>query len=274
MIFCIGNGESRKDFNLETLRNHGKIYGCNALYRDFTPDVLVAMDFNICHEIYRSGYAFKYPVYLKQWAKCPASMYSKFFYKETVDKFIGEVDNPNVYTNEWSWPDEKKRFFVCWANNKDTMEKLRAERKDWHEDDYKLHLSKDQEGYTITWTKKKDKVMGFGKYKNDKTNAGMLIAYMASDKDDIIYLIGYDYFSKTKTVNNLYKGTKGYVGEKAASINPHNWITHTKLLLNKFPNHKYIHVGEDKPFDELKDRKNMEWITYQQLHERLNSNQV
>jgi len=33
-------------------------------------------------------------------------------------------------------------------------------------------------------------------------------------------------------------------------------------------------VGEDKPFDELKDRKNMEWITYQQLHERLNSNQV
>ena len=28
-VFCIGNGESRKDFDLETLRPHGKIYGCN-----------------------------------------------------------------------------------------------------------------------------------------------------------------------------------------------------------------------------------------------------
>ena len=50
MIFCIGNGESRKDFDLERLRPHGKIYGCNGLYRDFVPDVLVAMDYNICHE--------------------------------------------------------------------------------------------------------------------------------------------------------------------------------------------------------------------------------
>ena len=31
-VFCIGNGTSRKDFNLEKLRPHGKIYGCNALY--------------------------------------------------------------------------------------------------------------------------------------------------------------------------------------------------------------------------------------------------
>ena len=46
-VFCIGNGESRKDFNLERLRQFGKIYGCNGLYRDFTPDVLVAMDYNI-----------------------------------------------------------------------------------------------------------------------------------------------------------------------------------------------------------------------------------
>ena len=34
MIFCIGNGESRKDFDLEQLRPFGKIYGCNGLYRD------------------------------------------------------------------------------------------------------------------------------------------------------------------------------------------------------------------------------------------------
>ena len=92
MIFCVGNGESRKNFDLHKLKPFGKIYGCNGLYRDFTPDVLVAMDYNICHEIYRSGYAFEHPVYLKEWQKNPASMYDKLFYPETVTKFIGNVD--------------------------------------------------------------------------------------------------------------------------------------------------------------------------------------
>ena len=57
-LFVIGNGESRKGFDLEKLRPHGKIYGCNAVYRDFTPDVLVAVDQGISHEIYQSGYAY------------------------------------------------------------------------------------------------------------------------------------------------------------------------------------------------------------------------
>jgi len=109
MIFCIGNGESRKDFDLHRLKPFGKIYGCNGLYRDFTPDVLVAMDYNICHEIYRSGYAFKYPVYLKQWSKNPYTLYEKLFYPETVKKFIGDVDI-ETHTDEHEWPDERKDF--------------------------------------------------------------------------------------------------------------------------------------------------------------------
>ena len=40
-VFCIGNGTSRQNFSLESLRDKGKIYGCNALYRDFKPDVLI-----------------------------------------------------------------------------------------------------------------------------------------------------------------------------------------------------------------------------------------
>ena len=50
-VFCIGNGESRKGFDLEQLRPHGKIYGCNALYRDFMPDVLIATDDKMREEI-------------------------------------------------------------------------------------------------------------------------------------------------------------------------------------------------------------------------------
>ena len=32
--FIIGNGESRKDFDLTKLKEYGKIYACNAYYRD------------------------------------------------------------------------------------------------------------------------------------------------------------------------------------------------------------------------------------------------
>ena len=49
--FIIGNGTSRKSFDLESLRGKGTIFGCNALYRDFTPDYLVAIDDGIISEI-------------------------------------------------------------------------------------------------------------------------------------------------------------------------------------------------------------------------------
>lgn len=54
--FVIGNGTSRKPIDLADLKKAGKIYGCNALYRTFTPDVLFATDDEISIEIQNSGY--------------------------------------------------------------------------------------------------------------------------------------------------------------------------------------------------------------------------
>ena len=49
--FIIGNGKTRQGFDLETLRGKGTTYGCNAVYRDFTPDYLVSLDRHISQEI-------------------------------------------------------------------------------------------------------------------------------------------------------------------------------------------------------------------------------
>lgn len=49
--FVIGNGESRQGFDLKQLRKFGPIYGCNALYRDFIPDLLIAGDSPMIREI-------------------------------------------------------------------------------------------------------------------------------------------------------------------------------------------------------------------------------
>jgi hypothetical protein len=54
--FIIGNGKSRENFDLDFLRGKGAIFGCNALYRDFKPDYLVAIDDAIINEIRSSDF--------------------------------------------------------------------------------------------------------------------------------------------------------------------------------------------------------------------------
>lgn len=55
-VFLIGNGKSRENFDLERLRGKGTIIGCNALYREFEPDLLVAIDTKMLTELKKSGY--------------------------------------------------------------------------------------------------------------------------------------------------------------------------------------------------------------------------
>ena len=64
--FVLGNGISRKAVDLEVLKHCGIIYGCNALYRDFTPEVLVATDRAIAEEIQNSGYAQEHKFYTRR----------------------------------------------------------------------------------------------------------------------------------------------------------------------------------------------------------------
>ena len=59
IAFVLGNGKSRQELDLSKLHEQGAIYGCNALYREFTPDCLIATDYPIAKAIQDSGYAQK-----------------------------------------------------------------------------------------------------------------------------------------------------------------------------------------------------------------------
>ena len=60
--YIIGNGVSRSSFDLMNLKGKGKVFGCNALYRDYAeqdyvlPDYLVAIDNPIIAEIEKSDF--------------------------------------------------------------------------------------------------------------------------------------------------------------------------------------------------------------------------
>jgi hypothetical protein len=65
IAFVLGNGKSRLAVDLDQLKNHGRVYGCNALYREFAPDVLVATDPEISKVIQESGYALENVFYTR-----------------------------------------------------------------------------------------------------------------------------------------------------------------------------------------------------------------
>jgi hypothetical protein len=54
--FVLGNGTSRSRINPADIRKYGPIYGCNALYREYAPDYLVAVDVKMILEISKAGY--------------------------------------------------------------------------------------------------------------------------------------------------------------------------------------------------------------------------
>lgn len=69
---AIGNGESRANFNIKFITNHQggvlaenklQTYACNAAYRDFTPNFLIATGDIIIDEIANSGYCTNNIVY-------------------------------------------------------------------------------------------------------------------------------------------------------------------------------------------------------------------
>jgi hypothetical protein len=66
IAFVLGNGLSRKDIDLFALQRLGKIYGCNALHREFTPDVLVSTDRPISTYIQESGYSVRNKFYTRR----------------------------------------------------------------------------------------------------------------------------------------------------------------------------------------------------------------
>jgi hypothetical protein len=57
IVFLVGNGASREGFDLNSLVGKGTIIGCNALYRDFNPDILICQDAKMARELVDNNYS-------------------------------------------------------------------------------------------------------------------------------------------------------------------------------------------------------------------------
>lgn len=66
IAFVVGNGTSRLPVDLKSLKKHGTVYACNAVYREFSPDYLVAVDSKMIVEICESGYQLRNTVWTNE----------------------------------------------------------------------------------------------------------------------------------------------------------------------------------------------------------------
>ena len=73
IAFVVGNGVSRSPIDLTELQKHGPVYACNAVYRDFSPDYLIAVDPKMVIEICNNNYQ----IYNTVWTN-PNKRYSEF----------------------------------------------------------------------------------------------------------------------------------------------------------------------------------------------------
>ena len=55
-----------------------------------------------------------------------------------------------------------------------------------------------------------------------------------------------DMYSTTDFINNLYKGTYGYLGEDEGSITPQNWVIQMGRVMVRYQDIQFIKVNPDE----------------------------
>ena len=206
-VFCIGNGESRKQLDLEKLRTHGKIYGCNALYRDFTPDHLSAVDAGIMHEIYNSGFCQNTPTLFRDWNRMPGVMYENLLF---AGKNYSDQDYDLIKKEEVIKANERgncEEFVMHGSNLAGVVEILKKNKE--REKKNINHTS-----INVSWVTNDDKVTTINDImeKDRGWACGATSGYAAChyEKPDELYMIGHDLESVDGKLNNVYKDTKHY----------------------------------------------------------------
>ena len=240
-VFCIGNGESRKELNLEKFRPHGKIYGCNALYRDFTPDHLSAVDAGIMHEIYNSGFCQNTPTLFRDWNRLPGEMYENLLW---AGKNYSDQDYEMIKKEEVIKSNERgdcKEFVMHGSNLAGVVEILKKNK-----DREKKNIN--HTSINVSWVTSDDKVTSINDIMQPKDRGwacGATSGYAAChyEKPDEIFLIGHDLTSNTGKLNNVYKDTKHYGLSEAHKTPDVNWIRQWRELMTENPNVQFYKVN-------------------------------
>lgn len=69
--------------------------------------------------------------------------------------------------------------------------------------------------------------------------SGPYAVLLGATLEDEVNLIGFDLYSQTHTVNNIYKGTKNYIAAEKTAIDPRYWIYQIAKVFEYYPKVKF-----------------------------------
>lgn len=76
--------------------------------------------------------------------------------------------------------------------------------------------------------------------------SGPYAVLLGATLSDHVKLLGFDLYSKTKYVNNIYKGTENYDAADKRAVDPRYWIYQISKVFEHFPNTQFtIHIEDD-----------------------------
>jgi hypothetical protein len=221
--YIIGNGPSRRELHLSELE--GTTFGCNALYRDFSPDYLLSGDATIIKEICRTGYPKNKKCIFPDWDPIPKE------FKDTILQPFKEQD----YRIEESDIDKYEHIQI-FGLSEDPSE------------DLQIHVLGVDPDWQITNMKGTEDDPGFSVNFFCGSNAMAQASIMGFDK---IRLIGFDSVWNfiPDTYQNIYAGTNAYDNAKetarlrVGSNNPNSLMgtqeAQIKKVLDRTPNIEY-----------------------------------
>ena len=273
-VFCIGNGQSRAPIDLIKLRPHGKIYGCNGLYRDFTPDVLCSVDGPMMHEVYQSGYADNNETWFRDWNPVPGMVYdSVVFANLTPEEIDVAKKNFKIYENK---REDRQEFVFHGSSISGQVGIIRRiaggeqiEKKQInHTGCYVSWINPNNKAHTL-----KDLTDGSDKGWACGATSGLVALNQNKDLEEL-YLIGHDMKSNDNFINNMYKSTQNYGDAKNKPIPDVNWISQWNTLMQEYPKVKFIKVnprgirGGDKINNIVPEwkSKNVDYINFDELN--------
>ena len=202
-VFVLGNGPSRK--NIDPIKLNGTVIGCNACYRDFTPDVICATDAGIMSDIIDSGYDGKCYFTHNSWNLLPAESYEALKTgkeRETYRRFDAKYF---VYISGLDSNVENPQSYIFWVSPsmEDKIKNIGKEVYGWSTGTSALHIA----CRDYTW-----------------------------DDYEKVYLLGFDH--DNDYYDNIYADTDHYFSkDREMGDEYYKW---TKQIINTIHNHPCI----------------------------------
>jgi len=73
----------------------------------------------------------------------------------------------------------------------------------------------------------------------------VLLGSMLATGTEEIKLFGFDLYSSTGKINNIYKNTKNYESGNKGAVDPSYWVYQIAKLFECFPNKKYLIINKE-----------------------------